>query len=158
MTTQIDWLTITNWIVSGFIGLAFGLIGSWVSYRYDRKRDNIAWEREKEKINEQWKHEISIMERQFQERLAEIEKEDRNKVVADMLRGIDNPQKTIQAIQASKLRLERKTGTSIDEIETLLENLQRKNNLIIFALQLLAIDSSNKELMNAIKQLKDDSQ
>jgi len=47
--TSIDIATLVNLIASGFIGFCFGAISTWLKYRYDRKRDDIAWEREKKK-------------------------------------------------------------------------------------------------------------
>ncbi len=70
---SLDISTLVNWMVSGFIGLIFGLVTAWVTHRYQRKRDDIAWEREKEKLQEQFEHEKRLLELQFQQRLKELE-------------------------------------------------------------------------------------
>ncbi len=54
---NIDWELMINWIVSGAIGLIFGLVGGYVTYRYDRRRDDVNWQREKIKLEELYKHE-----------------------------------------------------------------------------------------------------
>ena len=71
---SIDVPTLVKLIVSGFIGLAFGIISAWVTYRYERKRDDIAWEREKEKLQRQFEHEKLVLQAQYQQRLDELER------------------------------------------------------------------------------------
>jgi hypothetical protein len=51
MTT--NWATLINWIVTGLLGVIFGAASAWVAYRYQRKRDDIKWKREKEQRQEE---------------------------------------------------------------------------------------------------------
>jgi hypothetical protein len=82
---SIDVPTLVNWIVSGFIGLAFGIISAWVTYRYGRKRDDIAWQREKEKLQRQFEHEKVVLQGQYQQRLDELERQATQSIRDDIL-------------------------------------------------------------------------
>ena len=84
-----DWTHLSNWLISGFIGLLFGVVGTLVTYKLNRRKDDIAWEREREKIKHQWQHDIELLERQLQEK-----REDENK--ADLTKGVDNAIDTIK--------------------------------------------------------------
>ncbi len=99
----IDFPTIINWIGSGFIGLIFGVVGAWVAYRYERKRDDISWEREKEKLQQQFTHDRDILELQFQQRIIELEKQlseqQRSQIREDLTKGLDKPEETINNLQ-----------------------------------------------------------
>ncbi|RME60109.1 hypothetical protein D6779_02780 [Candidatus Parcubacteria bacterium] len=75
--TTIDWQTLINWLVSGFVGFIFGIGSSWVTYRYERKRDDIAWEREKEKLKQQFQHEKEVLEAEFSQKLVAIKEQER---------------------------------------------------------------------------------
>jgi hypothetical protein len=46
----VDLIQLGNLIVSGFIGLVFGVIGGYATYRFQRHRDELQWEHEKEKL------------------------------------------------------------------------------------------------------------
>jgi hypothetical protein len=72
---SIDWTQIINWIVSGAIGLLFGVIGGYITYKFERKRDDIQWEREKLKLEQQWKQEREHSEITWQRKLEELELE-----------------------------------------------------------------------------------
>ncbi len=50
---NIDSSTIVNLIISGLIAFVFGALSTWITYKNERKRDDIAWEREKEKLQQQ---------------------------------------------------------------------------------------------------------
>ena len=52
-----DWIILGNLIISAAVGAVFGILGAMVQYRFDRKRDDIAWERKKEELLLQWEHE-----------------------------------------------------------------------------------------------------
>lgn len=107
---QIDWALIINWIVSGFIGLVFGIIGSWVTYRRDRNRDDIAWQREKQRFQEDWRHQKELSEIQFEQKLKELElqfkREENERLRSTLLRGVDNPIETIDTLQRARVRLQ----------------------------------------------------
>lgn len=72
---SIDWTQVINWIVSGAIGLLFGIIGGYITYKFERKRDDIQWEREKLKLEQQWKQEREQSEIIWQHKLKELELE-----------------------------------------------------------------------------------
>ena len=102
----IDWALLINWIVSGFIGFVFGMISAWISYRYERKRDDIAWQREREKLQEQHRHDLELLEKQFQQKMIELEQQlarERTSQLRNRLtQGIDNAQETIENLQRSR--------------------------------------------------------
>jgi hypothetical protein len=45
--------SVLNLILSAFIAFAFGTLSAWVTYRYQRNRDDRQWEREKEKLRDE---------------------------------------------------------------------------------------------------------
>lgn len=99
----IDSRTLASWIVSGLIGVIFGAISAWVTFRLERRRDDIQWEREKSKLQAQHKHEKMLLELQFasglkriQDNLAALKKE---AVRADLLKGVDDPAQLIRELQ-----------------------------------------------------------
>jgi hypothetical protein len=73
---MIDWSTFVNWIITGLLGIVFGTGSAWVTYRYNRKRDDTQWERdrklreedwqrEQQKLKEQWEHEQQTLLQQW---------------------------------------------------------------------------------------------
>ena len=124
--TSIDTPTLVNWIVSGFIGLCFGIISAWVTYRYERKRDDIAWEREKERLQQQFEHERKLVALEFQQKLEELTQEklqeQNSQIRSDILKGVENSAKTLEELertraefapQRAKMRVEQwRTGYS----------------------------------------------
>ncbi len=98
----IDTTILVNWIVSGFVGLIFGIISAWITYRYERKRDDAAWEREKEKLQQQFNHDIYLLEMQHQQRIKEFEtqliEQKRESINKELLKGIDNPGREIEKL------------------------------------------------------------
>jgi len=107
---QIDWILSMNWIISGFIGLLFGIIGGWATYRFDRKRDDIAWEREKQRIQDEWQHQRELLEVQFNQKLAELEtqlrREENERLRSTLLRGVDNPAEAIDRAMRARTLLQ----------------------------------------------------
>ncbi len=106
---QIDWVLSMNWVVSGLIGLVFGIIGGWATYRFDRKRDDLAWERDKQRIQDEWQHQKRLLEAQFEQRLeeleAQLEREESERLRNTLLRGVDNPDEAIARALRAKVRL-----------------------------------------------------
>jgi hypothetical protein len=102
---QIDLPTIVNWLVSGFIGALFGAIGAWVVYRFERKRDDIAWARDRKKQLDEFMHDKELLETQYQQRLKELQvqtqREESAKLRQDLLRGVDSPREAIAIIHNS---------------------------------------------------------
>lgn len=70
---QLDLPALMNLIISGIIGVILGLISGWATYRYQLKRDKIAWQREQENLEKQ-----AIRE--------------------EIVKGIDNPKETIKQL------------------------------------------------------------
>jgi len=105
----LDISTLVNWVVSGFIGLVFGVVSAWVTHRYQKERDSITWEREKEKLREQFEHEKILLELQFQQRLKELEQQSvqqqSGRVREEILKGVDNPDKAIEELQRARQRI-----------------------------------------------------
>lgn len=102
--TSLDIPFIINTIFVAIVGSFFGgIVGAWVTHVYQRKRDDIAWEREKEKLKKSFEHERDMLELQFQQRLDELQKQLSQQQSAqlrnDILKGVDNPQRAINAIR-----------------------------------------------------------
>jgi len=106
----IDIPTLVNWLATGFIGLFFGIIGAWVAYRYERKRDDIAWEREKEKLRQQFEHEKESLASQYQQKLEEMNQhvlqERELQIRNTLLRGVENPAATLANMERSQKEFE----------------------------------------------------
>lgn len=106
---SLDTATLINWVVSVLIGLVFGIGSAWVTHRYQRQRDDIAWEREKTKLREQFEHEKRLLELQFQQRLKELEQQSSqqqsSRVRDEILKGVDDPDKTIEELQRARRRI-----------------------------------------------------
>lgn len=82
----IDLSTLINWIISGLIGLIFGVIGTALKYRFDRQRDDFAWERKLEEMRRQWEHESEVhLKRLIQEQ----QEKERDQIRADLTGGLD---------------------------------------------------------------------
>lgn len=99
---SIDWSLFLNWIVTGIIGLVFGIIGGYVTYRLERKRDDLQWERERLKLELQWKHDREQMELVWKQKVQELElqfvRQDQTRLRDEILMGLNNPSRQIQVI------------------------------------------------------------
>jgi len=62
-------------MVSGAIGCLFGVALAWVTYRYNKIRDDVSWEREKEKLRLQWDQEHELLIEKWQKEQEGKEKE-----------------------------------------------------------------------------------
>jgi hypothetical protein len=67
--TNFDIPTLVNWIVSGLIAFAFGALSSWLTYRNERRRDDVAWEREKEKMQRQIQNDLEKLREEIKQEL-----------------------------------------------------------------------------------------
>jgi hypothetical protein len=92
MSFVIDWATLLNWIFSGLIALIFGIIGTWATYRFERKRDDIRWQRDKQQLEEQWNQKLREIELQ----LANQAKQERRD---DIVKGLDDPARELQKLK-----------------------------------------------------------
>jgi hypothetical protein len=90
---SIDWALLTNWIVSGLIGLLFGLVGGYFTYKLEQKRDDIKWQREKHQLKLEWQQKLQELEIKFL-------REDRVRLREELLRGVDNPSAEIAKFRA----------------------------------------------------------
>jgi chemotaxis protein histidine kinase CheA len=106
----IDIPTLTNWLATGLIGLFFGVISAWVAYRYERRRDDIAWTREKDKLRQQFEHEKESLASQFQQKLEEINQqalhEQKSQLRSSLLAGVENPTEAITNMEHFQRELE----------------------------------------------------
>lgn len=97
---------ILNWTISGLIGLFFGIISTWVTHRFQLKREKIAWEREKEKLNEEFEQEKSLLKLQFNQKLLELEhqfSQQRSHLIrAEILKGVEDAEESIRRIARYK--------------------------------------------------------
>jgi hypothetical protein len=98
----IDIASLFNWIVMGLIGVFFGTISAWIAYRYERRRDDIVWEREKIKLHQQYEQEKELLALQNQQKVKELEeqiaRQNSSEVRQELLRGLDNPDETVRKL------------------------------------------------------------
>ncbi|HNE04759.1 MAG TPA: hypothetical protein PLT08_09595 [Anaerolineales bacterium] len=98
-----DLTLLINWVTSGFIGLIFGLISASVTYRYEKKRDEKAWEREKEKIQLQFQHDRDMFEAEVNQKIKELElqfqQRETEKIRQTLLAGLGNPSEVISRVE-----------------------------------------------------------
>lgn len=97
----IDVSILVNWMISGLIGLCFGIIGAYVAHKLAKTRDDLQWEHEKLKLEQQFKHDREQMEVVWQQKLEELKlqqtREDLARLRNDLYRGVDNPIPAIQS-------------------------------------------------------------
>jgi len=107
----IDWSTLVNWMVSGLAGLFFGVIGAWTAHRLERRRDDLAWQREQEKMRAEWTKEVELLKLQFEQRLKELDlqsqREESKRLRDELLSGVDDAARAIQALEVTKLLVAR---------------------------------------------------
>jgi hypothetical protein len=116
--TNFDLPTLINWLASGFIGFIFGIAGTWITYRYERIRDDIAWKREKEKLEKQFEQDKLLLELQFEQKLKEADHQFTQKrsieIRQELMQGMDNPGKALQNLQRSKSIISGKIGNMVE--------------------------------------------
>ena len=95
---NVDWVLIGNWIGSGLIGLLFGSIGGYITYRLQRNRDDLLWEREKAKLEMSWQQKLHELEIQFM-------RQEQNQLREHIMKGVDNPARQIDIISIGNERI-----------------------------------------------------
>ena len=96
-----DLVLLLNWIISGFIGLLFGILGGYATYRFEKKRDDLRWERKKLQMEMMWQQKLKELEIVFL-------KDERDRLRDELTRGVDNPIATITQLQKWDLYMNRK--------------------------------------------------
>jgi len=66
---KIDLTILMYWVVPAFIGFLFGAISSLLAYRYQRKRDDITWKREKEKMQNEFSIDLTRLREEIKQDL-----------------------------------------------------------------------------------------
>ena len=112
-----DWITLNKLILSGVIGTAFGLITAWVTYRFQRRRDNISWIRENKKLQQQFNHERDLLDANFQQRIKELEQKERERFRDELTKGLENPAFYIQQLLETSYMLKKRHFDTIQEIK-----------------------------------------
>lgn len=105
----VDWGLLVNWIITGAVGLVFGVIGGYATYRFDRKRDDLRWQREKLNLKDQWEYDKEQLEIAWKQKLQELEiqhqREQQTTLRKELTRGLDSPSRAIKAMsEANSLR------------------------------------------------------
>lgn len=117
-----------NLLTTGMIGFVFGVASTWVAHLYQRKRDDIAWQREKEKLQQQfqrdniaWHHEKEKLQQQFQhdeeklkqqfqhdkdllemgyqQKLIDVENQKVERIREKLIQGLENPAESIAQLE-----------------------------------------------------------
>ncbi len=106
----VDLTSLLDYIVSGVVGLLFGgIIGGFITYRFDRKRDDLRWERDKQQLEKQWKHEKELRLKELE---TQYKEEKANNLRKQLLIGVERPMESIaEAQRLSSLRLPIKRET-----------------------------------------------
>lgn len=87
-----DLATLINWIASEFVTACFATLVAWVTYRYQRKRDDIKWERR-----------ITELERQAAEKKSARTREEIVRNSDDPAEAIHKQEQARNLILASRL-------------------------------------------------------
>ena len=67
--SNIDTPTLINWIVSGLIAFIFGAISTWLAYGFQKRREDIAWNREKERMQHQFQNDVERLREEVKQEL-----------------------------------------------------------------------------------------
>lgn len=90
-----DWSQLSTVLITGLIGMFFGIISSYFSYRNERKRDELKWQHEKEmmKTQQQFAKEQSAIEwaHKFDEIEVKNYHEQISKLRRELINDIGNP-------------------------------------------------------------------
>jgi hypothetical protein len=87
--------TLINWIIAGLIGLVFGTASAFFTYRFERRRDDLKWQRELEKLRIEFELQALQQQKEHeQEQIAETGK----RINAELTRGLDDPEKAVRSL------------------------------------------------------------
>lgn len=115
-----NWLMFSNWVITGLLGVLFGTASGWVTYRYQRRQDDIRWEREKEHRREDWQREQEKMKQQWEQeqqklrqqwehekdlRALQFDEQERARLREELIRGTDDPLKVIEELGRARMEL-----------------------------------------------------
>jgi len=146
----LDMQLISNWIISGLIGLLFGIISAWVTHRYERKRDDISWEHEKVKLGQQFQQEKELMELQFRQKLSDYERgisqQERDAIRSTLTKGLENPEKEIRVLERSQSQIMRGGSYSVstDSLRRVVDQIRKSNEGMQAAIR--SVDASIQSL------------
>src|SRR5437773_10395571 len=84
----IEFPTLINWTVAGFIGMIFGFATAYFTYRLERRRDELKWKQEIAKLIKEF--DLQAEQRQ-KEREQEKEEQKNEAIRVQLLRGLDEP-------------------------------------------------------------------
>src|SRR5262245_50339060 len=94
-------------VIPAVIGLIFGVIGGYMTHRFQRLRDDIQWEREKLKLEQQWQYEREKLNLLWQQKVQEMElqylKEERNNLRSELAKGVNDPQILTQLVNTNHM-------------------------------------------------------
>lgn len=130
-----DWSLLINWLVSGIIGLLFGVALAYATYRLQRVRDEIAWEREKVKMTTEWEHErekIEAERRYEREHLEAQRKQDLEKQNLHFERTWALREEEQKRKEAERIRLEIVKG--VDQASLHIRALCERDKLVLRSL------------------------
>ena len=122
-----DAATLVNWVASGLVGLAFGLVSAWATHRFARKRDDIAWQRELAKLQHEHEQEREMAAVEFRQKMAELEdrhaRESRVALKEELIKGLDHPGETLRSLLTLTTQLRKEAQSHrlmpVDNIEAL---------------------------------------
>lgn len=127
--SAIDVPTLINWIVAGFIGVVFGFSSAYFTYRLERRRDDLKWQRELEKL----RMEFELKARQWQK---EHDKERTeglsDRINSELTQGLDDPEKAIQSLRAldSLTRSPSHSGRRFNPLDSILDSIRSRRRFL----------------------------
>lgn len=94
---------IVNTIFVAAVGSFFGsIVGAWVTHYYQKKRDDLAWGREIEKLTKEFNHDIEMANLNNQNELKKLEQQfiqqQHSQIRSEIMKDVHNPEAILQAI------------------------------------------------------------
>lgn len=163
----IDTQTLTNWFVPAFLGLCIGVVTAWFAYRYERRRDDIAWEREKIKRREDWEQELETLRLQWakdeekvrqqleqeQQKLRQQLEHERDLVILQSQQRLKEIEQ--QFLQQDRNRIREEILKGLDNPAKAIQDLEKtKNQLEQMRHDLARFDERKNELYRAFNSVR----
>ena len=131
----LDLPNLINWIVAGLIGFVFGAVSALLTYRLERRRDDLKWQRELEKLRLEFA--LQSLQRRKEYEQEKIE-ESSERIKAELTQGLDDPEKALRAVGALHAIVgDRFKGVtvSLDPLNSILDSIRsRRRRLVSIAL------------------------
>ena len=96
---KIDVSIMISWIVPAFIAFIFGALSAWLTHRFQRKQDDIAWNHEKEKLQAEFQIGLTRLKEEVRQDLyKQRELSVRNEILPTIWKNLLNTQGKIGVV------------------------------------------------------------